>query len=150
VANGRALLSLIIIYLETVALVMLSTPLSFIPSTYIASFIVLSAIILLASYTLKVLFGLSLAASYVLALCAAFWAGEHYSYLGYFFAVPILASLVGIIYCFAELEDFSVFIYISAHVKNKKKFNISDVEEALIRDEELEATACYKINEIVF
>jgi len=59
VANGRILLSLVILYLETVALVMLSTPLSFIPPSYFGSLIALSAIVLLASFTLKAMFGLS-------------------------------------------------------------------------------------------
>jgi len=59
VANGRVLLSLVILYLETVALVMLSTPLSFIPLSYFGSLIALSAIVLLASFTLKAMFGLS-------------------------------------------------------------------------------------------
>jgi len=59
VANGRILLSLIILYLEAVALAMLSTPLSFIPPSFLASLIALSAIVLLASYTLKAMFGLS-------------------------------------------------------------------------------------------
>jgi len=58
-ANGRVLLSLIILYLETVALVMLSTPLSLIPLSYFSTLIALSAIVLLASLTLKALFGLS-------------------------------------------------------------------------------------------
>ena len=59
VANGKVLLSLIILYLETVALVMLSTPLSFIPLSYLGSLIALFAIVLLASFTLKAMFGLS-------------------------------------------------------------------------------------------
>lgn len=59
IGNGRLLLSLIVLYLETVALVMLSMPLSFASQPYLTSIIVLSAIVLLASLTLKVLFGLS-------------------------------------------------------------------------------------------
>ena len=45
VANGRVLLSLIILYLETVALVMLSTPLALIPLPYFASILSLLAIV---------------------------------------------------------------------------------------------------------
>jgi len=59
VANGKVLLSLLILYLEIVALVMLSTPLSLIPLSYLSSLIALSAIVLLASFTLKAMFGLS-------------------------------------------------------------------------------------------
>ena len=56
VADGRVLLSLIILYLEAVALVTLSTPLSFIPLPYISSSIALSTIVLFSSYTLKAMF----------------------------------------------------------------------------------------------
>jgi len=58
-ANGRILFSLVVLYLETVALVMLSTPLALIPLPYLASILSLSAIVLLASYILKAMFGLS-------------------------------------------------------------------------------------------
>jgi hypothetical protein len=59
VANGRILLSLIILYLETIALVILSTPLSFIQLSYFESLIALSAIVLLASYTLKAIINIA-------------------------------------------------------------------------------------------
>lgn len=59
VANGRILLSLVILYLEAVVLAMLSMPLTLIPLPYLGSLIALSAIVLLASYTLKAMFDLS-------------------------------------------------------------------------------------------
>jgi len=61
VANGKVLLSLITLYLETVVLVCLSTfSANFALPSYFTSLTALSAIVILAGYTLKALFGLSL------------------------------------------------------------------------------------------
>jgi len=104
VANSRVLLSLVVLYLEAVALVMLSTPLSFISPSFLASSIALSATVFFTSYTLKAMFGLSFRSG---ILAFVLWQALSLA-LGGLLVVTIIAAMLETIFAFILIIAFAL------------------------------------------